>query len=108
MREKEPIVCNTDYGKDEDSAEVSVARACRCLCTSINRRCVKTKCCLCVLQCILSAAWLQALLKKHEALMSDIDAYGGVIDQLREQAQACKVRAKQLVFLQQTSVGYHV
>lgn len=23
MREKEPIVCNTDYGKDEDSAEVS-------------------------------------------------------------------------------------
>ena len=34
---------------------------------------------------------IQALLKKHEALMSDIDAYGGVIDQLREQAQACKV-----------------
>ena len=24
MREKEPIVCNTDYGKDEDSAEVSI------------------------------------------------------------------------------------
>ena len=36
--------------------------------------------------------FLQALLKKHEALMSDIDAYGGVIDQLRDQAQACKVR----------------
>ena len=25
MREKEPIVCNTDYGKDEDSAEVSAS-----------------------------------------------------------------------------------
>jgi len=52
MREKEPIVGNTDYGKDEDSAE--------------------------------------ALLKKHEALMSDLEAYRSVIDALREQAQQCK------------------
>ncbi|ESO09912.1 hypothetical protein HELRODRAFT_156368 [Helobdella robusta] len=52
MREKEPIVGNTDYGKDEDSAE--------------------------------------ALLKKHEALMSDLDAYGTVVEQLKEQAQQCK------------------
>ncbi|ELU13181.1 hypothetical protein CAPTEDRAFT_92285, partial [Capitella teleta] len=53
MREKEPIVGNMDYGKDEDSAE--------------------------------------ALLKKHDALMSDIDAYEQVIDGLKEQATACKV-----------------
>jgi len=33
----------------------------------------------------------QALLKKHEALMSDLDAYGSVIDGLREQAKECKV-----------------
>ncbi len=54
MREKEPVVGNTDYGKDEDSAE--------------------------------------ALLKKHEALISDIEAYGSVIDTIREQANACKVK----------------
>ncbi|XP_075691230.1 spectrin alpha chain, non-erythrocytic 1 isoform X3 [Rhinoderma darwinii] len=52
MREKEPIVGSTDYGKDEDSAE--------------------------------------ALLKKHEALMSDLRAYGSSIQALREQAQACR------------------
>ncbi|KAE8583019.1 hypothetical protein XENTR_v10020411 [Xenopus tropicalis] len=52
MREKEPIVGSTDYGKDEDSAE--------------------------------------ALLKKHEALMSDLRAYGSSIQGLREQAQACR------------------
>ncbi|KAG9477643.1 hypothetical protein GDO78_012912 [Eleutherodactylus coqui] len=52
MREKEPIVGSTDYGKDEDSAE--------------------------------------ALLKKHEALMSDLRAYGSSIQSLREQAQGCR------------------
>ncbi|XP_041429081.1 spectrin alpha chain, non-erythrocytic 1 isoform X4 [Xenopus laevis] len=52
MREKEPIVGSTDYGKDEDSAE--------------------------------------ALLKKHEALMSDLRAYGSSIQGLSEQAQACR------------------
>ncbi|KAG8554928.1 hypothetical protein GDO81_003933 [Engystomops pustulosus] len=52
MREKEPIVGSTDYGKDEDSAE--------------------------------------ALLKKHEALMSDLRAYGSSIQGLREQAQSCR------------------
>ncbi|KAK7505097.1 hypothetical protein BaRGS_00003667 [Batillaria attramentaria] len=52
MREKEPIAANTDYGKDEDSAE--------------------------------------ALLKKHEAFMSDLEAYRSVIEGLREQAQSCK------------------
>ena len=34
---------------------------------------------------------VQALLKKHEALMSDLEAYRSVIDNLRETAQACKV-----------------
>uniref|UniRef100_A0A3Q1EVZ1 Spectrin alpha chain, non-erythrocytic 1 n=1 Tax=Acanthochromis polyacanthus TaxID=80966 RepID=A0A3Q1EVZ1_9TELE len=52
MREKEPIVGSTDYGKDEDSAE--------------------------------------ALLKKHEALMSDLSAYGSSIQSLKEQAQSCR------------------
>uniref|UniRef100_A0A671QHE0 Spectrin alpha chain, non-erythrocytic 1-like n=1 Tax=Sinocyclocheilus anshuiensis TaxID=1608454 RepID=A0A671QHE0_9TELE len=52
MREKEPIVGSTDYGKDEDSAE--------------------------------------ALLKKHEALMSDLSAYGSSIQALKEQAEACR------------------
>ena len=36
--------------------------------------------------------YFQALLKKHEALMSDLEAYRPVIDGLREQAQACKVQ----------------
>jgi spectrin alpha len=52
MKEKEPIVCNTDYGKDEDSGE--------------------------------------ALLKKHEALVSDLEAFGNTISALREQAQSCR------------------
>ncbi|XP_072386610.1 spectrin alpha chain isoform X2 [Diabrotica undecimpunctata] len=52
MREKEPIVSNTDYGKDEDSSE--------------------------------------ALLKKHEALMSDLAAFGNTIDALKEQARSCR------------------
>lgn len=54
MREKEPMVANTDYGKDEDSSE--------------------------------------ALLKKHEALMSDLLAFGNTIESLKEQATSCRVR----------------
>lgn len=53
MKEKEPIVSNTDYGKDEDSSE--------------------------------------ALLKKHEALMSDLTAFGNTIEGLKEQARNCRV-----------------
>ncbi|XP_026468326.1 LOW QUALITY PROTEIN: spectrin alpha chain-like, partial [Ctenocephalides felis] len=52
MREKEPIVCNQDYGKDEDSSE--------------------------------------ALLKKHEALVSDLEAFGNTIEGLKEQAANCR------------------
>ncbi|KAK9736583.1 Variant SH3 domain [Popillia japonica] len=52
MKEKEPIVSSTDYGKDEDSSE--------------------------------------ALLKKHEALMSDLTAFGNTIEGLKEQAAACR------------------
>ncbi|XP_015840607.1 spectrin alpha chain isoform X3 [Tribolium castaneum] len=52
MKEKEPIVSNTDYGKDEDSSE--------------------------------------ALLKKHEALMSDLIAFGNTIEGLKEQARNCR------------------
>uniref|UniRef100_A0A4D5R8U1 Spectrin alpha chain n=2 Tax=Scolopendra TaxID=41364 RepID=A0A4D5R8U1_SCOVI len=52
MKEKEPIVGNTDYGKDEDSAE--------------------------------------ALLKKHEALVSDLEAFGSSIQALRDQAKSCR------------------
>lgn len=53
MKEKEPIVSSTDYGKDEDSSE--------------------------------------ALLKKHEALMSDLKAFGNTIESLKEQARNCRV-----------------
>lgn len=53
MREKEPIAANSDYGKDEDSAE--------------------------------------ALLKKHDAFMSDLEAYRTVVEGLQEQAQSCNV-----------------
>lgn len=53
MKEKEPIVSSTDYGKDEDSSE--------------------------------------ALLKKHEALMSDLKAFGNTIEALKEQARNCRV-----------------
>ncbi|KAF4526948.1 hypothetical protein B566_EDAN015448 [Ephemera danica] len=52
IKEKEPLVVNMDYGKDEDSSE--------------------------------------ALLKKHEALMSDLEAFGNTIVSLKEQAQACR------------------
>lgn len=52
MKEKEPIVSGTDYGKDEDSSE--------------------------------------ALLKKHEALMSDLIAFGNTIESLKEQARSCR------------------
>ncbi|XP_013909675.1 PREDICTED: spectrin alpha chain, non-erythrocytic 1-like, partial [Thamnophis sirtalis] len=67
MREKEPIVGSTDYGKDEDSAE--------------------------------------ALLKKHEALMSDLSAYGSSIQSLKEQAQACRVRRRYVDVSEPICVG---
>lgn len=54
MREKEPIVGSTDYGKDEDSTE--------------------------------------ALLKKHEALYSDLSAFASTISDLRTQASGCKIQ----------------
>lgn len=138
MREKEPIVGSTDYGKDEDSAEVrpcwkptvfvrsdvrswdwAAAGSLNAKLAgwggqgasappmlkrrpSLSRRLGPartqgpyllaakqrwqqgcSKCCLSV---------SQALLKKHEALMSDLSAYGSSIQALREQAQACRVR----------------
>ena len=33
----------------------------------------------------------QAMLKKHNAVMSDLEAYGTVVDQLRDQSKTCKV-----------------
>src|SRR5262245_4860138 len=59
MREKEPLVSSTDYGKDEDSAE--------------------------------------ALLKKHRALISDIEAFKGTIEALRKQASACRYQEAPVV-----------
>lgn len=56
MKEKEPLVVNQDYGKDEDSSE--------------------------------------ALLKKHEALVSDLEAFGNTITSLKEQAEACRVSSR--------------
>lgn len=48
----------------------------------------------CVMRADVSSSDLsspQALLKKHEALMSDLSAYGSSIQALKEQAQACRV-----------------
>lgn len=53
IKEKQPIVTSTDYGKDEDSSE--------------------------------------ALLKKHEALVSDLEAFESTISALKKQAQGCRV-----------------
>ncbi|XP_024083018.1 spectrin alpha chain [Cimex lectularius] len=52
MKEKEPMVVNQDFGKDEDSSE--------------------------------------ALLKKHEALVSDLEAFGNTISALKDQAESCR------------------
>lgn len=54
MREKEPIVCSQDLGRDEDSTE--------------------------------------ALLKKHEALMQDLEAFSSTVRALRTQADACRLK----------------
>lgn len=59
MREKEPIVGSTDYGKDEDSAE--------------------------------------SLLKKHSALVSDLEAFNTTIEGLRKQAAQCKSNSEYLI-----------
>ncbi|CAG0916965.1 unnamed protein product [Notodromas monacha] len=61
MKEKEPVVDQQEYGKDEDSAE--------------------------------------ALLKKHEALMSDLDAFGSTIAALGDQAKACRQQETPMVDL---------
>lgn len=43
-------------------------------------------------RCVLTlGSGTQALLKKHEALMSDLTAYGSSIQALKEQAQSCRV-----------------
>ena len=52
MKEKESLAGNTDYGKDEDSAE--------------------------------------ALLKRHEAFISDLEAFKNTIEGLKEQATNCR------------------
>ncbi|CAL8071830.1 unnamed protein product [Calicophoron daubneyi] len=54
MREKEPLVGSSEFGRDEDSTE--------------------------------------ALLKKHNALMADIEAYGSTIEALGNQASACRMQ----------------
>nr|WAW84869.1 spectrin alpha chain [Halisarca dujardinii] len=51
MKEKEPIVSNNDYGKDEDSA--------------------------------------RALLKKHEAVLADVDGFTAQISSLSDQSKKC-------------------
>ena len=39
----------------------------------------------------------EALLKKHEALVSDLEAFGNTIIGLREQAQACRVSSSVVI-----------
>ncbi|EPQ17489.1 Spectrin alpha chain, erythrocyte [Myotis brandtii] len=55
IREKEPIVDNTNYGADEEAAGV--------------------------------------LLKKHEAFLVDLNAFGNSMQALRDQAEACQQQA---------------
>lgn len=38
----------------------------------------------------------EALLKKHEALVSDLEAFGSTINGLRQQAQSCRVSCPNL------------
>ncbi|CAH8834837.1 unnamed protein product [Trichobilharzia szidati] len=54
MREKEPLVGSSEFGRDEDSTE--------------------------------------ALLKKHNALLADIEAYGSTIEALGVQASNCRMQ----------------
>ncbi|CAH8451535.1 unnamed protein product [Schistosoma rodhaini] len=54
MREKEPLVGSSEFGRDEDSTE--------------------------------------ALLKKHNALLADIEAYGSTIEALGIQASSCRMQ----------------
>lgn len=54
MREKEPLVGSSEFGRDEDSTE--------------------------------------ALLKKHNALLADIEAYGSTIEALGVQARNCRMQ----------------
>lgn len=54
MREKEPLVGSSEFGRDEDSTE--------------------------------------ALLKKHNALFADIEAYASTIEALRNQANSCRMQ----------------
>lgn len=67
IKEKEPMVLNQDYGKDEDSSE--------------------------------------ALLKKHEAFVSDLEAFGNTISSLREQAQACRVSRRLITYVDLSDIG---
>ena len=85
MREKEPIVGSPDYGKDEDSAEVRREISVNSVYHLVMQdACSKTR---------LNFLSLKALLKKHEALMSDLSAYGSSIQGLKEQAQSCRVNS---------------
>lgn len=40
----------------------------------------------------------EALLKKHEALLSDLEAFKTTVGSLSEQAAACKVMEKKILF----------
>ena len=59
MKEKESLAGNTDYGKDEDSAE--------------------------------------ALLKRHEAFISDLEGFKNTIEGLKEQATNCRQQETPIV-----------
>ena len=46
----------------------------------------------------ISISTRQALLKKHQALMADIEAFGSTVKTLRVQADACRVSVAILLF----------
>ena len=71
MKDMEPAVGSSDYGKDEDMAEV------------IDK--------LMTMTYWISVLPYQALLKKHEAITTDIEAFKTTIDSLSAQSKSCKV-----------------
>lgn len=81
MKEKEPIVSSADFGKDEDSAQVF----------SVCMEEVYVFVRWLVRVWRLSCSIVQALLKKHELVINDIEAYSSTISSLEEQAVKCKV-----------------
>ena len=81
MKEKELTVGSGDYGKDEDSAQVSWRHHSWAHWSMRSTQ----------FHHYPHSSLLQALLKKHEVVMADVEAFGTTIASLEEQSKKCKV-----------------